>query len=94
MSSSSINEKPVHSFAERIFGKGLHPKRVLSLALATLDVIHAASLSVYAIGQALAEARGSHGKHGVRQVDRLLSNTGLSLWELFALWVPCVLGQR
>ena len=77
-----------------MFGEELHSKRVLSLALATLGVIHAASLSVYAIGQALAEARGTQGKHGVKQVDRLLSNTGLSLWELFALWVPFVLGQR
>lgn len=94
MSSSSINEKQVHSFVEGVFGEELHSKRVLSLALATLGVIHAASLSVYAIGQALAEARGTQGKHGVKQVDRLLSNTGLSLWELFALWVPFVLGQR
>jgi hypothetical protein len=92
--SSSINEKQVHSFVEGVFGEELHSKRVLSLALATLGVIHAASLSVYAIGQALAEARGTQGKHGVKQVDRLLSNTGLSLWELFALWVPFVLGQR
>ncbi len=94
MRSSSINEKQVHSFVEGVFGEELHSKRVLSLALATLGVIHAASLSVYAIGQALAEARGTQGKHGVKQVDRLLSNTGLSLWELFALWVPFVLGQR
>jgi hypothetical protein len=94
VSSSSINEKQVHSFVEGVFGEELHSKRVLSLALATLGVIHAASLSVYAIGQALAEARGTQGKHGVKQVDRLLSNTGLSLWELFALWVPFVLGQR
>jgi Transposase DDE domain len=92
--SSSINEKQVHSFVEGVFGEELHSKRVLSLALATLGVIHAASLSVYAIGQAMAEARGTQGKHGVKQVDRLLSNTGLSLWELFALWVPFVLGQR
>jgi hypothetical protein len=92
--SSSINEEQVHSFVEGVFGEELHSKRVLSLALATLGVIHAASLSVYAIGQALAQARGTQGKHGVKQVDRLLSNTGLSLWELFALWVPFVLGQR
>jgi hypothetical protein len=91
---SSINEKQVHSFVEGVFGEGLHDKRVLSLALATLGVIHAASLSVYAIGQALAQARGTQGKHGVKQVDRLLSNTGLSVWQLFALWVPFVLGQR
>ena len=94
MSTSSINEKQVHSFVEGVFGEGLHAKRVLSLAFATLGVIHAASLSVHAIGHALARARGTQDKHGVKQVDRLLSNTGLCVWELFALWVPFVLGQR
>jgi len=67
---------------------------VLSLSLATLGVIQAASLSVYAIGQALAIARGTRGKHGVKQVDRLLSNGGIDVWRLFALWVPYLLGQR
>jgi hypothetical protein len=37
------------------------------LSPATLGVIHAASMSVYAIGQAVALARGTHGKHGVKQ---------------------------
>ncbi|SEM32642.1 Transposase DDE domain-containing protein [Stigmatella aurantiaca] len=72
----------------------MHAKRVLSLSLATLGVIHAASLSVYAIGQAVALARGTQGKHGVKQVDRLLSNVGIPVWKLLALWVPYVLGQR
>lgn len=94
MRTSSLNEEQVHSFVDGVFGEGLHDKRVLSLAFATLGVIHAASLSVYAIGQALAQARGTQGKHGVKQVDRLLSNTGICAWELFALWVPFVLGQR
>jgi hypothetical protein len=91
---SSINEKQVHTFVEGVFGEGLHAKRVLSLAFAALGVIHAARLSVHAIGHALAQARGTQDKHGVKQVDRLLSNTGLDVWELFALWVPFVLGQR
>lgn len=84
----------MHAFLEGLFGDDLHAKRVLSLSLATLGVVHAASLSVYAIGQALAMARGTKGKHGVKQVDRLLSNTGIDVWHLFALWVPYVLGQR
>jgi len=94
VSSSAINEQQVHTFLESLFGEDLHAKRVQSLALATLGVIHAASLSVYAIGQAVALARGTQGKHGVKQVDRLLSNTGIPVWQLLALWVPYVLGQR
>jgi integrase len=67
---------------------------VLSLSLATLGVIRAASLSVYAIGQVVAPGRGTQGKHGVKQVDRLLSNTGIGVWKLLALWGLYVLGQR
>jgi hypothetical protein len=59
-----------------------------------LGVIHSASLGVHTIGKALAWARGTHSKHGVKQVDRLLSNPGINVWELFALWVPYALGQR
>ena len=94
MRTSPINEKKVHAFLDGLFGDDLHAKRVLSLSLATLGVVHAASLSVYAIGQALATARGTKGKHGVKQVDRLLSNPGIDVWHLFALWVPYVLGRR
>lgn len=94
MRTSSINEKQVHTFVEGVFGEELHAKQVLSLAFAALGVIHAASLSVHAIGHALAQARGTQDKHGVKQVDRLLSNPHLNVWELFALWVPFVLGQR
>lgn len=94
VSSSAIHEQQVHTFLKSLFGEDLHAKRVLSLSLATLGVIHAASLSVYAIGQAVALARGTQGKHGVKQVDRLLSNVGIPVWKLLALWVPYVLGQR
>jgi hypothetical protein len=92
--STAINEQQVYQFLSQLFEEDLHAKRVLSLALATFGVIHAASLSVHAIGQALAMARGTKGKHGVKQVDRLLSNSGIDLWQLFASWVPYVLGQR
>lgn len=94
MDSKAINEQQVHAFFSGPFEHDLHAKRVLSLALATLGVIHAASLSVYAIGQALAAARGTLGKHGVKQVNRMLSNKGLNVWTLLESWVPYVLAQK
>ena len=33
-------------------------------------------------------------KHAVKQVDRLLSNRGICVWEHFAQWVPWVIGER
>ena len=89
-----LNDQQVHAFLESLFEEDLHAKRVLSLSYAVLGVIHSASLGVHLIGKALAWARGTHSKHGVKQVDRLLSNQGINVWELFALWAPYVLGQR
>jgi len=54
----AINEEQVRAFLESLSEEDLHAKRVLSLSHATLGVVHAASLSVHAIGQALAWARG------------------------------------
>lgn len=89
-----LNDQQVRTFLESLFEEDLHAKRVLSLSYAVLGVIHATSLGVHTIGKALAWARGTHSKHGVKQVDRLLSNPGINVWELFALWAPYVLGQR
>src|ERR1700730_7849194 len=53
-----------------------------------------ASLAVAMIGQALAQARGLVPKHAIKQVDRLLSNSGIDVWESFARWVPHLVGSR
>ena len=45
-------------------------------------------------GQGLAHARGTLSKHGVKQVDRLLSNTAIELDEFFSHWVAHVIGAR
>ena len=72
----------------------MHAKRVLSLGNAVVGVMHGASLSIHAIGEGLAASKDLFRKHSVKQVDRLLSNSKLDIWELFALWVPYVIGER
>jgi hypothetical protein len=72
----------------------MHAKRVLSIANASLGAIQAASLSLSAIGQALAAAQGLNPKHATKQVDRLLSNEGFDIWDVFGQWVPFVVGPR
>src|SRR5689334_15610796 len=52
------------------------------------------SLAVAMIGQSLAQARGLLTKHAVKQVDRLLSNPGIAAWDIFATWVPEMVGSR
>jgi hypothetical protein len=84
----------VRSFIGELYGPDLHAKRVDALAGAALGVMAAASLAVAMIGQALAQARGLVTKHAVKQVDRLLSNNGIDVWDSFARWVPHQLNGR
>jgi hypothetical protein len=74
----------VRSFVGELYGADLHAKRVESLAGATLGVMQSASLAVAMIGQALAQARGLVTKHAIKQVDRMLSNNGIDVWDSFA----------
>ncbi len=78
---------------ERLFGNDLHAKRVLSLANGVAGVLQAAALSVHAIGTAYAKLNRSTPKHGVKQVDRMLSNPGLVIEELTRLWCQFVVGE-
>ena len=84
----------VRSFIDTLYGPELHAKRVDSLARATFGVMTAASLAVAMIGHALAQARGLVTKHAVKQVDRLLSNNAIDVWDSFARWVPHQIGGR
>ncbi len=89
-----LTEQQIHKTLSSLFAQDLHAKRVLSLTHATLGVLHSASLAIHAIGLGMAEARGVNSKHATKQVDRLLSNQGIGVWNLMALWVPFVLGDR
>ncbi len=84
----------IRKFLDSLFKGDVHAMRVLSIANATLGVLCSTSLAVHAIGQGLAHARGLITKHAVKQVDRLLSNTKIDVWEYFAYWVPYVIGPR
>jgi hypothetical protein len=84
----------VRGFIGGLYGPDLHAKRVDSLAAATLGVMTGASLAVSMIGQALALARGLSTKHAVKQVDRLMSNNGIDVWDSFAHWVPRQVGAQ
>jgi hypothetical protein len=46
------------------------------------------------IGQSLAQARGLVSKHAIKQVDRLLSNRKIDVWDSFTRWVPHLIGAR
>src|SRR5271168_2506377 len=84
----------VRAILGKVFGADLHAKRIDSLAGATLGVMQSASLAVAVIGQALALAKGLVTKHAIKQIDRMLSNNGIDVWDSFARWTPQQIGRR
>ena len=90
----TFSHQQVHQLLDEVLGPGLHAKRIASLADAALGVMHTASLAVCTIGHGLAVARSLNARHAVKQVDRMLSNPGIDVDQILALWLPFVIGAR
>ena len=88
MIKQGLCQKDIVGFVTTLYDGDLHAKRILSLANGTLGVLTSASLAVHAIGQGLAHAQGTLSKHGVKQVDRMLSNQGIDVWESLPVGYP------
>lgn len=84
----------VHAFVSELLGDDVHAARVFSVATGVVGVLHAAALGVHAIGRGLAVAMGLDSKHAIKQIDRLLSNGGFSVWQWFEQWVSFVVASR
>ena len=94
MRTHAIRPSRVHDLVASIFDEDLHAKRVASLSNAVVGALSGARLAVATIGRALAVSKGGRPRHGIKQVDRFFSNTGVDVWKLFASWVPFVVGPR
>ena len=95
MKSDSANKLvKITSVVEKIFGNDLHKKRQQSLAYAAMGVLGSESLFLHRIAEGLADTRGTNKKHATKQVDRLLSNKGISIWDLSEQWVKYVVGPN
>lgn len=81
------------AIVEKIFEDNLHKKRQLSLAYGAMGVLGSSSLFLHEIGKGMAKARDKNKKHATKQIDRLLSNKGISIWDLSAQWVPYLIGS-
>lgn len=93
-SKHAVPHELVRSFVVGLLGEEVHAKRVESIANAVSGITEATTLTVQMIGHGLTAALGKNSKHAIKQVDRLLSNAKMDVWELFALWVPFVLSNR
>lgn len=82
------------AFIERVFGQDLHAKQVGSVANGALGVLRSEVLGIHAVGRALAAARGLNDKHAVKQVDRLIGNSRITTWDLFAPLAEFLVADR
>jgi len=94
ISGEKLNNFDVDFYINSIFGDDIHAKRKTSLANAALGVLSSASLIVHRIGLGLATARQLTGKHAIKQVDRLLSNKKLNVWDCAENMIPFIIGAR
>lgn len=62
----ALDLKQTRQFAESLFGEDMHALRVLSLANGAVGVLHAAMLSIHAIGQAYAKVARITPKSGTK----------------------------
>ena len=90
----SFKFNDVNAFLLDLFEFDIHAKRIYSLSNATIGVMSSGSLAIHTVGQGLAQARGLITKHAIKQVDRLLSNNGIDVWEMFGYWIPEMIGER
>ena len=91
---SGLFQRGLRCLVETEFRPWLHAKQVLSLYMIAYGIVHSDRLGVAAVGTAMARALGTDPKHGIKQVDRCLSNDKLGLEVLFAGLVPVIVGQR
>lgn len=90
----AITHDMISNTITNIFNEELHAKRVLSLSNAVQGVLQSASLAIHAIGHGLSVAQGTTSKHAIKQVDRLLSNANIDVWNFQANWIPYSIGKR
>lgn len=89
-----ISLKGMRRMTQSMFGDEAHAKRVESLANGATGVMVAKRAAIHAIGAAYAEVAEIKPKHGVKQVDRYLSNQGIDVEALTPSWARFVLGSR
>ena len=84
----------ISTVIKEIYGDDLHKKRQLSIAYAAMGLLASESLFLHRMAEGLVDTRGGNKKHAAKQIDRLLSNKGISVWDLSEPWVKYVLADH
>ncbi len=56
-----------------------------------MGLLSSESLFLHRMAEGLVDTRGGDKKHATKQIDRMLSNRGISVWDLSERWVSYVL---
>jgi hypothetical protein len=89
-----LSSESIQRFLREVVDDDLHVRTILSLSNAVLGVLHSASLCIHMIGRAYGWVTDHDGKHGVKQVDPLLSNAKVLPWALARAWIAMLVGPR
>lgn len=94
LAQTSLDLESIQAQVKTIFSNKMHLKRQHSLADAALGLLNSDSLRLHSLGEGLALCKGLNKKHTTKQIDRLLSNKKLSIWDIAEQWVPYIIGHR
>lgn len=75
-------------------GSKLHAKQIESVAHAVVGAMAAPNAGIAALGRSAAAVRCKDAKHGIKQVDRMLSNRKIDDLDLVRQQVAFVVGSR
>jgi hypothetical protein len=89
----ALGLEDTRAFMDQVFGQGLHGARVMALGNAVAGVVRAAGLAIHAIGRAYATLANIEPRHGIKQVDRLLSSR-VSMEDALRCWVQFVVADH
>lgn len=98
---SDVVDRRGSAFSRRSFRRmvgaifeDVHSQRLDALANYSAAAMRAVRVAIHAIGAAYAALADIKPKHGVKQVDRFLSNRGIDVDGLTPAWARFVLGGR
>jgi hypothetical protein len=90
----SSSHGQVKSFLTKQFAPMLHAKRIESLVNGVAGILGANSLKLSKIGEGLAAINGILPKHGIKQVDRYLSNEAINPYHLQCQLARFIISNR
>lgn len=93
-SNAQMSQTIVRAVTAMFAGSKLHAKQIESVSHAIVGAMASPSAGVAAVGRSAAAVRRKSAKHGIKQVDRLLSNDKIDGLDLVRAHVAFVVGNR